>query len=593
MTKIKVLPQDLMNQIAAGEVVERPASVVKELMENSIDAGATKISVEVEAGGQKKIRIVDNGSGMDHVDARQAFARHATSKIATGDDLSRIKTLGFRGEALPSIASIAKVVLRTRLPRKISGTEIEIVGGEMKEPKEVGTPTGTVVEVTDLFYNTPARRKYLKSPETEYGHILTAVTDLALAHPALGVRLLNNKRPVFSLPENQSLSARIESLFGEELARNLVALNYRSPYLKITGYVGKPAVARASREQQFLFVNDRRVENRLVARAAFEGYHTMLQKQEYPVYFLFLSLDPSLFDVNVHPQKKEIRFLNQNMVYSAVKEVIHGALEKVELVPSIDLGGRSLSRSSFVSESRLGAARGRGLSQQGFTRVRLKGAVSAAPRFVKELLAEEPLIQAEDYKILGQVNRTYIVVEDDAGLKLIDQHAANERELFDKFKNQKAKSKRNSNIKSQKLLAPVNVELSRKESSVLKQSLNILEVAGFKIEEFGRAANTETFIVSAVPADLTRVNIKRFLKEVVDDLLTEPQIKKIRDAREKIATTMACRGAIKAGDEIGYDEMKHLVEIVLSGQIKTCPHGRPVMIELDWTQLEKNFGRRK
>lgn len=340
MTKIKVLPQDLMNQIAAGEVVERPASVVKELMENSIDAGATKISVEVEAGGQKKIRIVDNGSGMDHVDARQAFARHATSKIATGDDLSRIKTLGFRGEALPSIASIAKVVLRTRLPRKISGTEIEIVGGEMKEPKEVGTPTGTVVEVTDLFYNTPARRKYLKSPETEYGHILTAVTDLALAHPALGARLLNNKRPVFSLPENQSLSARIESLFGEELARNLVALNYRSPYLKITGYVGKPAVARASREQQFLFVNDRRVENRLVARAAFEGYHTMLQKQEYPVYFLFLSLDPSLFDVNVHPQKKEIRFLNQNMVYSAVKEVIHGALEKVELVPSIDLGGR-------------------------------------------------------------------------------------------------------------------------------------------------------------------------------------------------------------------------------------------------------------
>lgn len=585
--KIRVLPQDLMNQIAAGEVVERPASVVKELVENSIDAGATKISVEVGEGGQKKIRIVDNGSGMDKADAKLAFARHATSKIATSDDLFRIKTLGFRGEALPSIASIAKVLLRTRLPRQISGTEIRVAGGEMKEPKDVGTPTGTVVEVVDLFYNTPARRKYLKSKETEYGHILAVVTDLALAHPAVGFRLLNNKRQAFSLPEKQKLSERIESLFGGELAKNIIPLRYQSPYLKINGYVGKPAVARASREQQFLFVNNRRVENRLVAKAAFEGYHTMLQKQEYPVYFLFLALDPSLVDVNVHPQKKEIRFLNQNMIYSAVKEAIRAALQNTELTPAVDLGGRPVYRQSGGALPKTEFRGGRMISQQNFGPTRFRGSAPASQRFVKELLAEEPIVQAEAYNILGQVNKTYLVVEDKDGLKLIDQHAANERELYDSFKGQKSK------VKSQKLLTPAKVELSAKEAGVLKGYLKILKNVGFEIEEFGGSGNVKMFSVSAVPADLTKVDLKQFLREVVDDLLTAPQIKKIRDTREKIAATMACRGAIKAGDEISYDEMKHVVDVVLSGQVRTCPHGRPVMIELDWSQLEKSFGRRK
>ncbi len=582
-----------MNQIAAGEVVERPASVVKELVENSIDAGAINISVEVEEGGQKKIRIVDNGSGMDRSDAKLAFARHATSKIATSDDLFKIKTLGFRGEALPSIASIAKVLLRSRLPRQISGTEIKISGGEMKEPRDIGTPTGTTIEVTDLFYNTPARRKYLKSKETEYGHILTAVTDLALAHPAIGFRLLNNKRQAMALPEKQKLPERIKALFGEELAKNIIPLHYQSPYLKISGFVGKPAVARASREHQFLFVNNRRVENRLVAKAAFEGYHTMLQKQEYPVYFLFLALDPSLVDVNVHPQKKEIRFLNQNMIYSAVKEVIHSALQKVELTPSVDLGGRPVYRQSGGALPKTEFRGGRMISQQNFGPTRFRGSAPASQRFVKELLAEEPIVQAEAYNILGQVNKTYLVVEDKDGLKLIDQHAANERELFDRFKNQSLKSKRNLKIKIQKLLTPARLELSAKEAGVLKEYLKILKNVGFEIEEFGGTGNVKMFSVSAVPADLTKVDLKQFLREVVDDLLTSPQIKKIRDTHEKIAATMACRGAIKAGDEISYDEMKHVVDIVLSGQVKTCPHGRPVMIELDWSQLEKSFGRRK
>ncbi len=585
--KIRVLPQDLMNQIAAGEVVERPASVVKELVENSIDAGATKISVEVEEGGQKKIRIVDNGSGMDRADAKLAFARHATSKIATADDLFKIKTLGFRGEALPSIASIAKVLLRSRLPRQISGTEVKVVGGEMKEPKEVGTPTGTVVEVVDLFYNTPARRKYLKSKETEYGHILTTVTDLALAHSAISFRLLNNKHQAFSLPEKQKLPERIKSLFGAELAQNIVPLHYQSPYLKITGYVGKPAVARSSREQQFLFVNDRRVENRLVAKAAFEGYHTMLQKQEYPVYFLFLALDSSLVDVNVHPQKKEIRFLNQNMIYTAVREAIRAALEKETLTPQVDLGGQALPR--FRESERFSRRPALMLPprQQSFVSDRFRASSSPVQHFMKELLADERKDEGSGARILGQVNATYLLVEMEDGLKLIDQHAADERKLYDSFRSQKSK------VKSQKLLAPANIELSKKEGSALKQYLKTLGKIGFEIEEFGKAGNTETFVVNAVPADLVKVNIKQFIKEVVDDLLTAPQIKKIRDTREKIAATMACRGAVKAGDELDWEEMKHLVNLVLSGQVKTCPHGRPVMIAFSWREVEKGFGRRK
>lgn len=585
--KIKVLPQDLMNQIAAGEVVERPASVVKELVENSIDAGATKISVEVEEGGQKKIRIVDNGSGMDRADAKLAFARHATSKIATADDLFKIKTLGFRGEALPSIASIAKVLLRSRLPRQISGTEVKVAGGEMKEPKEVGTPTGTVVEVVDLFYNTPARRKYLKSKETEYGHILTTVTDLALAHSAISFRLLNNKHQAFSLPEKQKLPERIKSLFGGELAQNIVPLHYQSPYLKITGYVGKPAVARAGREQQFLFVNDRRVENRLVAKAAFEGYHTMLQKQEYPVYFLFLALDPSLVDVNVHPQKKEIRFLNQNMIYTAVREAIRAALEKETLTPQVDLGGQVLPRLRGSERFSRRPSLTQPPRQQSFASDRFRASSSPTQHFMKELLSDEHKDEESGAKILGQVNATYILVEMEDGLKLIDQHAANERELFDKFKTQNAKRK------IQKLLTPAKFELGAKEASVLKGYLKVLENIGFEIEEFGGSGNVKMFSVSAVPADLTGVEIKHFLKGVIDDLLTSPQIKKIRDTREKIAATMACRGAVKAGDELDWEEMKHLVSLVLSGQVKTCPHGRPVMIAFSWREVEKGFGRRK
>jgi DNA mismatch repair protein MutL len=598
--KIRVLPQDLMNKIAAGEVVERPASVVKELVENSIDAGATKISVEIKDGGQALIRVVDNGSGMSPEDATMAFARHATSKIATNDDLFKITTLGFRGEALPSVASIAKVILRTRLPHAVSGAEVKVIGGRLENPKFVGTAAGTVIEVRDLFYNTPARRKYLKSRETETGHILGTVMDLALAHPEISFRMASQGRQTFLLPGKQKLGERIKSLFGAELAEKLLPFRYIGPYLKISGYIGKPAVARASREQQFLFVNRRRVENRLIAKAAFEGYHTRLQKQEYPVYFLFLEMDPSLVDVNVHPQKKEVRFLNQNMVYSAVRDVIQSTLEKTELTPAIDLGGREIARFRAKSFSQAMPGQTPKL-QQGLVGRGLRSGTLAAQRFVKELLTETPGEMEKGYRILGQVKQTYIVVEDKEDLKVIDQHAANERELFDKFKIQnllaQASSKFKRNLKSktqaQKLLAPVEVELNVREASVLKKYLEVMMDIGFDIDEGKKIGNVARFDVRAVPADLTKIDIRQFLKEVIDDLLTSPQIKKIRDAREKIAATMACRGAVKAGDLLSCAEMEHLVEIVLSGRAKTCPHGRPVMMALTWEEMEQSFGRRK
>jgi len=586
MSKIKLLPEDLMNQIAAGEVVERPASVVKELVENSIDAGATRIGVEIEEGGRKLIRVVDNGSGMSTADAKMAFARHATSKITSADDLFKLSTLGFRGEALPSIASISEVTLQTKTNEAVAGTKIEVRGGDIAEPQETGVAPGTVVEARNIFFNTPARRKYLKSVNTEYGHIMRAVVDQALAHPQVGFRLKHNQRQTFLVPPGQKFVSRVAAIFGEELSRNLVPVNYQSPYMEISGFVGKPAVARSSREQQFLFVNDRRVENRLIAKAAFDGYHGILQKQEYPVYFLFLKIKSDLVDVNVHPQKKEVRFLNQNMVFTSVREAIKKALGDTELAPRVDLSGRRLNDFQARPHPQRSVPAS-GLNQPAMSLLKSRLQPQSARDFVKNLL-EEDAAPTADYQILGQANKTYIIFTDKDGLKMIDQHAAHERELFDKLKTQNAKRK------IQKLLTPEKIELSSAEAGVLEDNLATIKSFGLEIESFGGAGNTKMFTVSAVPADLAAgVSAREFIKGIIDDLANSPRIQKIDDSREKVLATMACRGAVKAGDSLEYEDMKHIIDLVLAGTIKTCPHGRPVMIQLSWDELEKQFGRRK
>jgi DNA mismatch repair protein MutL len=589
MSRIRVLPEDLMNKIAAGEVVERPASIVKELVENAVDAGADRIDVTVAEGGRKLIRVADNGSGMSAADARLAFARHATSKIATSEDLVKIETLGFRGEALPSIASVAQVTLKTKEPRAVAGTMIKIAGGEMASPQATGAAPGTVIEAKNIFYNTPARRKYLKSVNTEYGHIAAAVTDQALAHSAIGFTLTHNDRQTLAVPPGQKTPDRIRSLFGKDLATNLVPLRYRSPYLEITGYVGKPAVARSSRDQQYLFINNRRVENRLLAKAAWTGYHTLLQKQEYPVYFMFLRIRPDLVDVNVHPQKKEVRFLNQNMVFTAVRETVKAALEKTELAPRVDLGGRVVSSpvtGTFSTSARLDSP----LSQKSFTVGSRAPGVGAARNFVKELLTEES-VTAPAYKIFGQLARTYIVGEDAAGLFLIDQHAAHERELFDKFS--KVAQRATATVSSQKLLTPVRLELTARAAGVLSENFKSLTSFGLAVEPWGGGTNTKMFSVTAVPADLINIDVKDFVNGVIDDLTESSDLKKAKNIREKITATMACRGAVKAGADLAYEEMKRLVDLVRSGAIKTCPHGRPVQIKLSREELEKQFGRKR
>ncbi|MFC1618087.1 DNA mismatch repair endonuclease MutL [Patescibacteria group bacterium] len=596
MNKIKVLPEDLMNKIAAGEVVERPASIVKELVENSLDAGADRIIIEADDGGRKLIRVVDNGTGMSKEDAKLAFTRHATSKIASPDDLWRIKTLGFRGEALPSIASIAKVDLKTRSAKSVAGTLVSIADSKMSDPEETGTPPGTIIEVRDIFHNTPARRKYLKSANTEYGHISSAVTDLALAHPEISFTFKHKKRQVFQLPGKQKFIDRVKSLFGEDLTQNLLPLKYNSPYLQIAGYVGKPSVSRSSRDQQYLFVNGRRVENRLLSKAVFDGYHTLLQKQEYPVYFIFLQLNPDLVDVNVHPQKKEVRFLNQNMIFNAVRDSVQKALEGKELAPRVGFAMSKLNRK--ISKPGLvftGRAHGPAPTSKRFS-----------PRqsldFSRELLSAEPE-EKRDYQLLGQVNETYIIIEDQEGMKIIDQHAVHERELYDKFQTQikndppsprlRRAGKKITNAKCQKLLSPVKIELSAKEAGVIEENFDLIKSFGFEIENFGKAGNVKMYAINAVPADLKDVDVKSFIKNIVDDLINSDRIKKINSAREKIIATMACRGAVKAGDHLSHEEMAHLVDLVRSGKIKTCPHGRPVMVELQWNDLEKQFGRKK
>ncbi|EKD49953.1 MAG: hypothetical protein ACD_63C00001G0001, partial [uncultured bacterium] len=340
MPQIKILPTNLANKIAAGEVVERPSSVVKELVENALDAKSRNIAIEIEDGGRKMIRVADDGVGMDSEDAKLAFARHATSKITEASDLFAINTLGFRGEALASIASVAKVSLSTKLADSISGTKIVADYGKVKSFEDAGLAAGTIVEVGDIFYNVPARKKYLKAKNTEFGHIVSAVTDHALSHPFIGFKLSHNKKIVLNLPRKQKFLQRVENIFGKDVSGSLLEIRHESPYIRIFGYIGKPEIARNSRDHQFIFVNKRKVQNSTVSHAVVEGFATFLQKNQYPVFFLFVELNPDLVDVNVHPQKREVRFLNQNMVHSAVLNSVRKVLSKEKLAPRIDLGGR-------------------------------------------------------------------------------------------------------------------------------------------------------------------------------------------------------------------------------------------------------------
>ncbi len=567
MNRIRLLSEHVANQIAAGEVVERPASVVKELVENSIDAEAQRITVAVRNGGRTAIVVTDDGCGMSRDDALLALERHATSKITKAEDLHEISTLGFRGEAVPSIAAVSRFTLTTRERGTLSGTQIEINGGKIVSVKDIGAAEGTIVEVRNLFFNLPARRKFLRSPPTETAHIEHIVTLCALAHPDVAFRLTVDDREIFNLAPASNLLTRLRELHGKQLSEQLVPVTGSG----ISGFIGKPGISRSDRSQQHVFVNNRPVESKGINYALREGYHTALMRGQFPVTFLFIEVDPASVDVNIHPTKREVRFRDEFAVRQAVIDTVRAALEPKgatakPLPVSADAGGDA-------TPSR----------PQSFA---FSPADDLASRPYQQTLPTAEVETDEGtWRIIGVLSDLYVLVQSPEGLVLLDQHAAHERVLFEKMLKELAAE----NAPSQKLLLPQTLELDPHDANFLRGNLKTLHKLGVGISEFG----DRTFLIDAVPPYFALDNLLQLFRNIVDELRqTGEQIHARRLGEDRIATTV-CRHAVKARDPLRGEELRALLQQLHRCDLPyTCPHGRPTMIQISYAELEKKFGRK-
>lgn len=603
MTKIKLLDRDAVNKIAAGEVIERPASVVKELIENSIDAGATKILVEVAGGGKGLIRVTDDGCGMDREDAVLAFEKHATSKISGADDLDRISTLGFRGEALSSIASVAKSVDLVTKVRSggvgVSGTHIKIEDGKITDVGEVGSPAGTSIEVVDLFRNVPARRKYLRSGRAELARIVDVVTSYAVINHHISFELFSGNKTLFKSVRSENWNDPILRILGSDVARNLIPIEVESKFASVTGAVGRQTVTRSSPDWIMTYVNGRYVKSRALTRAVNEAYRTLVPSGRYPIAVISIRIDPSMVDVNVHPAKLEVRFLREEELAGMVTESIQLALTKAEdkesgpqqmkaLQPT-DLGvfeGCEVATDKAevvdvpAAPAGLVVAAGE-VASAGSEIQRTLPLASGGGRLDLEI---EPVPLPGGLRVLGQALLLYIVAEGPEGLVLVDQHAAAERIRYEAL----AKKYASGNI-SQELIVPVTLELSPKEVVMLEEWGEVLEDMGFEIHPFGGRA----YHIRSVPAVGQRLESPEAVHDVLRDLFALGRVGTEATGKDEILKLLACRGSIKAGHEMAWKEMHDLLRELFSCENpKTCPHGRPTVVTISEVQLEKIFGRR-
>ena len=592
MGRIIRLPEDLANQIAAGEVVERPASVVKELVENAIDAKATRITITTEYGGKKLIRVEDDGIGMDPDDARLCLERHATSKIKRADDLGAIVTLGFRGEALPSMASVSHFRLRTRARGSDSGTEVRVNAGIVESVVEAGGPEGTLVEVADVFYNLPARRKFLKSDAAEAAQVSRFVTQLALCYPEVGFTLISTGRKVLSVPPVASLSDRLYQLYGDR--QDLVAVDREFGGLRLHGFIAALAEQGPVRGPQHVFVNRRIVKDRTIAHAILDSYSVATNKERSPEVHLFLDVPPDRVDVNVHPTKAEVRFREQSLVHEMVRRALGDALGKgpapeLTLHTSDVLPGRPLQPSipgalaggSFTSRWATGAG---GAGQAGWAgQAGQAGEVPALPA-LPALPASPALPAVRPMIALGQFRDTFIVAMDDEGLCIIDQHVAHERVLFERIMERLT----TENLESQGMLVPMVLELPAAERNALISRADALAKFGFEVEEFGG----DSIKVTAMPALLPRDECDAALRALADDLEGLDRGLRLEESIKQIAATTACHAAVKANYPLTLEKMHHILEELRATAYSTvCPHGRPVMLRITRREIEKNFDR--
>ena len=568
---IRVLMPEVASKIAAGEVVERPASVVKELVENSLDANATQITVEVRGGGVNLIRVVDNGVGIPSRQVELAFRRYATSKINTLADLGNIASLGFRGEALPSIAAVAEVDILTRTADEEAGTYLELRGGLSRGKGQRGRPPGTTITVRNLLRNFPARLKFLKSSATENSHIATVVSQYSLAFPEVRFTLLLEGRATLRTPGSCILRDVLLELYGLEVAQAMLEVGARdeeppaeamAPLPQVSGVVSPPSVTRSGRGYLSFFVNRRWVNSRMLARAVEEAYHALLMAGKHPIAVVNISLPPQDVDVNVHPTKTEVRFRQEGVVFSTLQRAVRGALVAKAPVPRIEAQPQP-------SPPVLGPT------------LWTPGSIEARPP-APPLVAPRPQSSLPILRVLGQLSGSYILAEGPEGLYLIDQHAAHERVLCDKIRAQRQRQE----VEVQGLLELVTIEVTARQEELLKGHGEALSGYGFALEPFG----VRTYLVRTVPAVLRGRNVAQAIREILDSLAEGDAAS---DWEERLVISLACHGAVRAGDTLSPEEMRELVrQLEQTAHPHTCPHGRPTMILLTAGQLERGFGRR-
>jgi DNA mismatch repair protein MutL len=608
--RIQLLPENVANQIAAGEVIERPASVLKELLENALDAGAKQIDVRTRGGGRSLVEVTDDGCGMNRDDALLCLERHATSKLRVTEDLHHLSSYGFRGEALPSIASVSKFALRTREPGALAGNEVIVQGGKLVAVREAGLAPGTQVEVRSLFYNLPARRKFLRTERTELAHLQHTLLLAALSRPDVGFQMIHDDEPPVRWPAQQDLGRRIAAVFGAPWFRDLVPVAGADGDLRLSGFIGKPGISRATRQEQFLFVNHRPVESRTLHFALQEGYHNALMRGRYPVTVLFLTLDPEGVDVNIHPAKREVRFHDDARVRFFLKQAIQQALQGFDAAPvSVPVGRVREEPPVYGVRTSTPAPEPAVQLETNFLPPEIPRPAApppvraeAAPRpaFVPAVPAPAPgraPFQAAPVaegaepgnrlglRLLGIVAHLYIVAESPEGLVLIDQHAAHERVMFERVLDRM----RRREVESQRLLLPATVELPPREADFLTAQLDSLQAIGVGISAFGARA----FLVDSLPPMIAHHDVPELIRTLVADLQEEGgETRKERRLSEEVVAKKACRLAVKANDRLSTAEGERLIADLLACALPyTCPHGRPTMIQITRGELEKKFGR--
>jgi len=589
--KIKILSEDLVNKISAGEVVERPASIVKELIENSLDAGSSRLVIEIEKGGRNLIRVSDDGSGILKDDLMLVCERHATSKVYELSDLENVMTLGFRGEALASISAVSYMKITSCPKEEMAGWCLEIAGGINKKLKTAGCPVGTTVEVMHIFFNTPVRKKFLKSIETEMMHITNITGIESIAHPEKGFKLLHNGRELINAAPAKEpakeLIERIRVIYGADLAVELLPITFEDGIIKVHGFIAKPSYNRADRRHQIFFINKRPIYSPALCHALSEAYKGTLPSNRYPAGIIFIEMDPTLVDVNVHPTKREVRFIEENRIHDSIVKCVGDALKKRESIGGLlrikdykiepeemEIKDKEDSdRSLRIKESI-----GRYLSSKDISQEKIGD--------LYRPLRSYALAKGEGKPIFLQAKDLYIITHDADGIVIIDQHAAHERVLFEEF----MKKGEGGRVESQRLLFPITLEVSALAAAVLENALRIFHSIGFEIEPFGK----NTFIVNAVPVLLERHDTKTLLLDTLDELAEDRRnLDSLKNKAEEAIILSACHSAVKASDRLNEEEISGLIEkLKATDSFSTCPHGRPAVFRLTWAELEKRFKRK-